>query len=223
MSRYWPELALGAVLLALLLGVCHWQAPGTRLSAAEVEAYIRILDEQSALPATEKAALFPRLRAWGLADDGRPLHMLNLMRYHETLQPWPGVHIDATSPQAANRHYEQVATRIALPAGPSMAFAGEPQGTGSAPSPSTNLFGTEPAVDNWSRILIVRYPSRRTFFELITDPEYLPVMPYKFAALQVALTPLTAKTITPDLRLLTGLVGLIVLLGFGWLRAARRG
>jgi hypothetical protein len=103
-----------------------------------------------------------------------------------------------------------------------MAFAGEPQGTASAPAPSTNLFGTEPAIDNWSRVLVVRYPNRRAFFELISDPEYLQVMPYKFAALQVALTPMTAQTITPDLHLLTGLIGLIVLLGFGWLRAARR-
>jgi hypothetical protein len=32
---------------------------------------------------------------------------------------------------------------------------------------------------------------------------------------------MTADTVMPDLRLLTGMVGLILLLAFGWLRAIR--
>ncbi len=218
-KRYRPELMLAAVLLALVLAVCQWQAPGTRLSAAEVEAYLAQIERLAPMPDDDKAELLRRMRAWGMADDGRPVYMLNLMRYHDRLRPWPGQRIEAASPEAANRHYEDVAVRIALPKGLSMAFAGATQGLGDLPE-TDNLIGGGPAVDRLDRILVVRYPNRRAFFELISAPEYLKVMPYKFAAMSLVLTPMSGLTVTPDLRLLAGLVAVILLFGFGWWRAA---
>jgi len=32
-----------------------------------------------------------------------------------------------------------------------------------------------PDLDNWDRVLVVRYPGRRTFLKLITNPEYIKV------------------------------------------------
>ena len=43
----------------------------------------------------------------------------------------------------------------------------------------------EPELDNWNRALVTRYPGRREFFELMTDPEYIKVSPYKLASLKV--------------------------------------
>jgi len=223
MTRYKPELLLGAVLLALVLAVCYWQAPGSKLTRSEIDAYIAQIERAGTMPAAERDAFLVRLRAWGAADDGKPVYMLNLMRYYDQLRPWPGVKIDATTPVAANAFYEKAVTPAALRGGLQMVVGSNAQGVLGAPTPSANLFGDDPALDNWSRILVVRYPSRRAFFELISDPEYQKVMPYKFASLKLVLTPTDGATITPDVRLVTGALALIIFLTFGWIRTARRG
>ena len=79
----------------------------------------------------------------------------------------------------------------------------------------------ESEIDDWSRILVVRYPSRRAFFRLVSDPEYLKFMPYKLAALKLALVPVSAQVVTPDLRLALGGLLLVVFLAVGWVRSAR--
>ena len=85
----------------------------------------------------------------------------------------------------------------------------------------SNLDGFGPAIDDWNRILVVRYPSRRAFFELLTDPQWLKVAPYKIAALEIVLVPTWGQVVVPDLRWVVGGACLIVFLGAGWLRAAR--
>ena len=85
----------------------------------------------------------------------------------------------------------------------------------------SNLDGFDPAIDDWSRILVVRYPSRRAFFELSTDPQWLKFAPYKIAALEIALVPASGQVVIPDLRCVVAGACLIVFLGAGWLRAAR--
>ena len=85
----------------------------------------------------------------------------------------------------------------------------------------SNLLGYERSVDDWSQVLVVRYPSRRAFLALLSNPAYLDVMPYKLASLNVALVPVRAELVIPDLRWIVGLVLLAVFLGVGWLRAAR--
>lgn len=222
MTRYKPELALGAILLALFLAVCHWQAPGRALTQNEINTYVRQIDQLAPMPATEKAEFLAHLRAWGEADDGKPVYMVNLMRYYDKLKPWPGVDIPAASPAEANAYYENAVTRMALVGGLQMTVGSNTQGVRRAAPPSTNLFGHEPTVENWSRVLVVRYPCRRAFFELVSNPEYLEVMPYKFAALNLALIPTDGATITPDLRLLAGAIALMIFLAFGWIRSARR-
>jgi hypothetical protein len=71
-------------------------------------------------------------------------------------------------------------------------------------------------------VLVVRYPNRRAFFDLISDPAYIQVMPYKLAALEVALVPVRAELVVPDLRWVLGMVLLAAFFALGWLRASRR-
>ena len=89
------------------------------------------------VPATDRDALIAATAGFMAADDGQPVYMLNLMRFHDQLRPWPGVNIEAASPQEANTYYEDNVFDIALPLGLSMAFAGETQGVGADPAPST--------------------------------------------------------------------------------------
>ena len=76
-------------------------------------------------------------------------------------------------------------------------------------------------LDNWDRVLVVRYPGRRTFLELVTNPDYLKVMPYKLASLEVVLTPVSGEVVIPDLRWVAGGGVLAIFLLVGWVRAAR--
>ena len=41
---------------------------------------------------------------------------------------------------------------------------------------------------------------RRSFFELLSAPDYLKVLPYKAAALKVVLMPMHDELVVPDLR-----------------------
>jgi hypothetical protein len=79
-----------------------------------------------------------------------------------------------------------------------------------------------PDLDNWDRILVVRYPGRRAFLELVTSPEYLKVMPYKLSSLEVVLTPFSVELVLPEARWIVGTGGLVSLLLLSWIRAARR-
>ncbi|MBK7687133.1 MAG: hypothetical protein IPJ25_14975 [Rhodocyclaceae bacterium] len=223
MTRYKPEIVLGTILLALFLAVCYWQAPGHVLTKGEIEAYVQRIDQLAPLPAQQKADFIADLRAWGEADDGKPVYMFNLMRYYPQLQPLPGTEVKATSPAEANSIYEGMTMGIALAGGVQMPVGSNVQGVRKGATPSTNLIGHAADVDNWSRLLVVRYPCRRAFFELVGNPECLTkMMPYKFAALHVDLVPTDGATIMPDSRLLLGFGSLVLFLAFGWLRASRR-
>jgi len=54
--------------------------PGNKLTQAEVDNYISRLD-QAPVPKAELAQMIVHMRAWAEADDGKPVYMLNLMRY----------------------------------------------------------------------------------------------------------------------------------------------
>src|SRR5262245_49453449 len=81
--RFELVLALGLVLLCV--AVFRWQAPGTPLTPQEIERYIEIVDAQLPVPARDREDWLARLRDFGEHDDGRPVYILNLMRYHEEL------------------------------------------------------------------------------------------------------------------------------------------
>ncbi len=200
MKRYRLELGLAALLAVLFAFVWHWQVPHRTLTKADVDAYIRRIDAGIELPGNEKADLLAHLRSWGEADDGKPVFMLNLLRYYDTARSMPGRPDIAGSPRDLNDHYEAVAMPKLFKLGAYPLFAGEPEGVIGSPQPSTNLSGFDDALENWGRVLIIRYPDRRSFFELLSDPDYIKVLPYKFAALKVMLMPMHDELAVPDVR-----------------------
>ncbi len=223
MKKYRLELILAALFMAIYLVFAHWQAPGTKLTQAEIDGYAQRIEQGTGfMSAEQRAAFLAHLRAWGEADDGEPVYNLNLMRFYKELQPIPGVQLHGSTPEEANAFYEAAALGIAARLGVSMPFGGTTQTVLAGAEPSTNLISYEPALDNWSRVLIVRYPSRRAFFELISDPEYLKVMPNKLGSLAVVLAPVNGDTVLPDLSLMLGGALLFLFMLVGWVRAARR-
>ena len=207
-------LVLAGVLAALFAALCFWQAPGSKLAAAEVERYMSIIDKTLPLAGEERTRMLARMRAFAESDDGKPFYMLNLMRYYERVRELPGAPAFAGTPREANARYEDSAIPMLVEQGgyPSLA----------AQTSARDLFGHDAPLDNWSRVLVVRYPSRRAFFDLVTDPRYGPIAPYKLMAQEIVLVPMAAELAIPDVRLLAGgaFVGLFLLIG--WWRATRR-
>jgi hypothetical protein len=204
--------SLGAILLALFLAFWFWHSPLRRkLTRAEIDRYL-VAVAKLALPAGEKQATLARLRAWAEADDGRPVYMLNLMRYFRELRRFPGTPEFQGTPEQANECYENNVRWLLLKRAGYPVVAGNPQ--------SKSLIEVPQAVDDWSRILVVRYPSRRRFLSLLADHAYGPFEPYKLMALHLVLVPVAADVVIPDPRLLVGGTLLVLYLAAGWILAA---
>lgn len=219
MKEYRFELILGAILLAVFVGVSTFQATST-LTKAEVDRYIATLEKSLPVDWEERAEFIARLRAWGESDDGQPVYMLNVMRFFDQVKPMPGVPA-SMKPSEANALYEAGATPLLFKSGGYPLIGGDSMRI-AAGQKKSNLIVHEAELDNWDRVLVVRYPGRRTFFELVTNPEYLKVMPYKLASLKVVLTPVKGDMVIPDLRWVVGGACLAIFLLVGWVRATRR-
>lgn len=215
MKRFRFETVLGALLVGFVILVTLWQSPGRRLTPEDIERYLSTVDANIVLPAEEKLDILARLRAFGEGDDGKPVYMLNLMRYYDDLRPNDGIPEGFSGgPGEANAYYEKQITPIALKNGALPLFMGDVH--------EPNVIATTPEEDNWDRIVVVRYKDRRAFFELLTDPVYAKYAPYKLASLHVGLVPVESRVVVPDPRLLSIAVALIVFAAAGWARASRR-
>ncbi|WP_324731223.1 hypothetical protein [Pseudomonas paeninsulae] len=222
MHKYRFELILAALLLAVFVAFGQWHAPGSKLSADEIEGYMSTLERDLAWPEEEKGEILRHLHAWAEADDGKPVYMLNLMRYYPQLRPLPQVAGFKGTPEQANAYYEEHVMPLLFARGAYPLFASTMQGVLGGEQPSTNLITFEPAIDNWSSVLVIRYPNRRAFLDLVSDPEYLKYMPYKAASLLVGLTPMKGDLILPMLSWALGAGLMLLFLAVAWIRALRR-
>jgi hypothetical protein len=195
-KRFRFEVRLAIGLLVLFAAVWLWQSPGILghgLTPGEIDRYLGAIAARAPLEPAKKASSLQRLRTWAEADDGRPVYMLNLMRFYPAVRPIPGAGDWAgRSPVDANRYYETHVAPLLLQVGGLPQFAGTPQGR--------NVLDSPAAVDDWSRVLVVRYPSRRAFLQLVANPAYAPLAPYKMMAAEVSLVPLAGEAVIPDVR-----------------------
>jgi hypothetical protein len=159
-------------------------------------------------------AFTSRLRPWAEADDGKPVFMLNLIRFYPQLHRFAGAPEFKGTPEEANAYYEKSITSLWLSHAAYPIFTGAPQ--------AKNLINIHPEKE-WGRVVVCRYPSRRTFLKLASDPSYAPMEPYKFMALEIDLVPVSGDMLVPDLRLIVGGSLLILFLAVNWLRGARQG
>ena len=217
MAEAFPEkhmvaIIFGAILLVLFLAFCLWHSPlKGKLSREEIDHYLEGA-AKLALPGEEKQEASARIRAWAEADDGKPFYMLNLIRYFPQVRRFPGAPDFQGTPEQANAFYEKSITFLWLKNASYPMLVGKPQGK--------DLMQAPPALDDWSRVVVCRYPSRRTFLKLLADPAYAPFEPYKFMALEIVLVPVSGDAVFPDLRLVVGGILLILFLTVGWVLAA---
>ena len=201
-----------------------WQTPGesSKLSQAEVDEFLAIMEADFPLPEDEKRTFLERMRAWGEADDGKPVFMLNIMRYHDEIVPVPGTHVVASSPRESNQYYEDHVLPLIFKLGAYPLIGADVVGIEDGGEQHSNITGFGPTLDDWGRVIVVRYPNRRAYFELFSDSAYSSIVPYKLAALEVGLAPVAPEVIVPELRLALACLFLMLFLGIGWWHAARR-
>lgn len=215
------RLALLLMLVILVGAVCYWQSPGKELQPEEIEEYLGRMQAGLPMPEAEKSGFIRRLRSWGNEDDGRPVHMLNLIRFHDQMPSVPGHPEFSGTAEEANAHYEQVIVPLLAERGIYPIFAASSHGLGADWEGETNLLGFEPELEGWDRVLVVRYPSRRAFLDLASDPTYLTAVPFKLAAIDLGFVPLGKEYAIPDLRWLAVFMALAIYLATfvpGWLR-----
>jgi hypothetical protein len=206
---------LASAFLVVLAAFYLWQHPGLvrgRLTAAEIDRAVAHIDKALYLPPEEKKDILGRLREWAEADDGRPVYMLNLMRYNDAILRGSGMRDFQGTPRESNAYYENNVMPMLLRSGNYPIFGSDTQGA--------TLLRDKVAGD-LGRVLVVRYSSRRDFPNLLTDPACAPFEPYKLMALQVALTPMSGDVVIPDASLAFGASLLTTFLFVGWVRARR--
>ena len=109
------------------------------------------------------------LAAMAGGDMDAPVVMLNLLKYRETAESGSGV--DGLSGEEAYRVYGRRFAEL------NPKFGGEPIWMGKA---LNTLIGDE----DWDMIILVRYPTRRQFADMIADADYQAIAPIRAAALE---------------------------------------
>ena len=177
---------------------------------AEIDHYIPII-EKLPLPAAELKAIVSRIRTWAESDDGKPVYMFNLIRFFPELRTFPGAPEFKGTPKEANAYYEKSITWLWLSHAAYPIFSGTAQ--------AKNLINIDPE-RQWGELAVARYRNRRTFLKLLAHPDYAPMEPYKFIALEIDLVPVAGGMVIPDLRWVVGAVFVFIFLLAGWLHAA---
>ncbi len=205
--------ALGAVFLALFAAFFLWQTPSlwsSPMSPADIDRYIAELEKHVDQPPAEKAAFIARVRQWAAGDDGGPVLLVNLMRYRDKLGDLPANISFKGTPQEANAFYESTVAPLALKRGEYPLLGGDAQGSSLTASDADSA-------SQWTRVVVMRAPSRRAFIEFMADPVFGAMSAYKHAAMDVVLIPVNSEMVIPDLRWMVGglllVVYLLILLG----------
>lgn len=187
-----PEFVMVAISVVIFICVYHWQS-AKKLTHSDVDKFITTLEKHIPKNWPDKEEFISRLRQWGYEDDGKPLYMLNLMRFFDNLAPGYDLNPNL-SPQTANKQYEDAVMPMLFKVGGTPYFSGQAQGIGN----NSNLIVYDQEHDNWDRILVIKYPGRRAFMELVCNPDYLEYAPLKLAALKVVLTPMRSEIMVPN-------------------------
>ena len=125
------------------------------------------MDERRELAAERVAGLLAGV------EDGRPLVMINRLRYRAQADYGGAVGVEPCSGREAYQRYAAEAIRFIK------AVDGEVLWRGSG---KAVIIG-EPG-ERWDKAILVRYPSKEAFLEMVSNPEYQAITFHRTAALE---------------------------------------
>lgn len=186
---------LASVLVLTWIAVAiRYYGPADPLTETEIDAYMArvqhmfmtvIVPDDSGVeidPAEGLAKALGELRAFAESDDGKPIYMVNMMKWRQQPLFPPGVDFDGDVVAADGEYNKLLFSNLARNASHT-AFIGHAL-------PNALNYGTGTANDHWGDVGIFRYASRRDFFEMIASEDYRNIVYFKLAAMgQVALVP----------------------------------
>jgi uncharacterized protein (DUF1330 family) len=105
-------------------------------------------------------------------DEGSPIVMINLLRYREQAAYPEGFAAGACSGREAYRRYGAVAAERVASVGGRVLWAGE-----------VRFCLIAPEAEQWDDAVLVEYPSRKAFLEMVSQPAYQAIVPHRSAAL----------------------------------------
>lgn len=106
------------------------------------------------------------------AEDDSPVVMVNLLRYREQALYPEGFAAEPCSGREAYGRYGAVAAQRIASVGGRLLWMRSVEAT---------VIG--PDAERWDDVVLVEYPSRKKFIEMVSQPEYLAAAPHRTAAL----------------------------------------
>ena len=145
-------------------------------------------------------AVLARIHQFMMSDTGKGFVMVNLLKLNDTESGKP-------SAEETLQKYSHVFLRKLL------LRAGHPIAIGQVAGDAVELWGLQDDA-KWTTVGLIRYRSRRDMIEMVVDPTFTEIHPFKEQALQKTIAvPVAPWFSLSDLRLIVGLIAIIAGLG----------
>jgi hypothetical protein len=196
MSKRAKTWLLAAILYAAFF---YWYTDfGGPLSDEEVDAFVSTMEARDTDP-----ALVASLERFFRNDTGRQFLMVNAIDMNDNPPDVEGAAPGENADQLMDRYLEHMFPEL-------LKRASHPVIVGEAVHTALDTLGIEGA-EQWTDAAMFRYRSRRSFMEIIVNPEFSGKHDFKHAALDKTLAyPIETSLYLGDLRLLLGLFLLAV-------------
>jgi uncharacterized protein (DUF1330 family) len=127
-------------------------------------------DYTRAMPSIEPSEA--QLARFVEVEDGKPIVMINLLRYRERAAYEPGADAEPCSGREAYERYGLHVLPLLARVGGKIRWRGDAR---------ASVIG--PADEHWDDVLLVEYPSRSAFVSMVTSEDYRAIMHHRTAAL----------------------------------------
>ncbi len=184
--------------LFYLLFVAWYTDLGGPLSADEIAAFTQKMRDNGG--SEERLA---SIRDFMQADTGRQFLMVNLIDINENPPDVPGAAPGESARQLMDRYMEHMYPAL-------LQRACHPVLMGTAIFSNMDTLGVTGA-DNWTMGALMRYRSRRSMMDIVTNPAFMGSHEFKLAALEKTIAyPIEMNLYYSDLRLMLALILLAV-------------
>ncbi|MEM8859253.1 MAG: hypothetical protein AAGD96_13080 [Chloroflexota bacterium] len=196
------------VAAALMLLFLNWHgAFEGPLTSEEIDTYMARIEARDGEVEFNDSESSRDIRAFLEADDGKPFVMVNVLQLRDAPLIVDGESYGETAQEASDTYGTFVAQYL-------FRRGSYPMYSGTAAYDSVTSWGIENA-EEWSSAGLMRYRSRRTMIEMVTDPEFQQYHGYKVAAIEKTFAyPTTVDIHLIDLGWFVGLLLLSLALAF---------
>jgi hypothetical protein len=168
-----PRVLVGVLALLYAAFVLWYGGRGEPLTQPEIDDLFATIAERASLEPNPDGHLRDHLRTLVASDDGREFYMVNLIRYRAQAQYPPGYDLPGNALDADLRYGRAIMPYL-LKHGGTPVFLSEVQGR----------FLHEAGDQDWDRVAIVRYRSRRDLLEMVAELAGRNVAVHKWASIE---------------------------------------